>query len=905
VNGWLVALRIARREARRAKGRSMLVVALIGLPVLALAAAAVAYDMFELTPAERVTRDIGAADAQLRWEFGGPIQQSGVRGDGIYSPGGVLPDGEPPMAGAAEIEAVLPPGSAASPRYQGLVWLDTVGGVGELYWHAFDLAGPVTDGLARLVDGRPPAPGDVALTAAAAERLGLGIGDTLEADGRSYTVTGTVQFPGVRGQHPDFSPGPRDEVVLFHPDTRPGNSWPVRWLVDTPTPVTWDDVRTLNELGILVYSRAVALDPPPEVAADRRGPSTATFQTGVVVAGLAAIEIVLLAGPAFAVGARRRQRDLALIAAGGGTPAHLRRIVLADGVVLASVAAVAGLALGITAALAARHWVGPQLFGALPGGYRVYPLALLGILGFAIGTGLLAALVPAFTAARQQVVDALAGRRGARGFRRRWLVVGLVTTMLGAGVAGVGAWHVTAQVVVAGLVLGQLGLVLCTPAVIGLAARLGNRLPLAPRMALRDTARNRSAAAPAISAVMAAVAGAVTIGVVWVSFDAQYAAEANGDPYPAGTVTAAIHDGFDGSPPADAATVERIARESLPVDDVQRLHDAVCDEESGGCMLVVAVPEQHRCPYQRWDPERPMSWNVPELSPAEQRDASRDPRCAGNHALIGYDVDIDDGRALPVITGMPGDQLAPATAILRAGGAVVTDERYLSDGLVTLFVIGHDERGTFLRTEFTVPGHLLDGGPRRDGAILSPAALSVAGLDAAPRRLVMSTTRTPTQEEQDAFDAAIRQLGSWAWVSQEPGRDTDPVVLLLAAVAAVIALGAAAIATGLSAADRRGDLSTLGAVGAGPTIRRGMSLSQSGVIAGLGTMLGLGAGLGASTAVLFALNQRYAGIWPSPPPFPITVPWMHLSALLLVPVVAMLGAGLLTRSRLPVERRFG
>ena len=39
-------------------------------------------------------------------------------------------------------------------------------------------------------------------------------------------------------------------------------------------------------------------------------------------------------------------------------------------------------------------------------------------------------------------------------------------------------------------------------------------------------------------------------------------------------------------------------------------------------------------------------------------------------------------------------------------------------------------------------------------------------------------------------------------------------------------------------------------------------------------------------------------------PYPVTVPWINLGvALLLVPVVAMLGAGLLTRSRLPIERR--
>jgi putative ABC transport system permease protein len=35
------------------------------------------------------------------------------------------------------------------------------------------------------------------------------------------------------------------------------------------------------------------------------------------------------------------------------------------------------------------------------------------------------------------------------------------------------------------------------------------------------------------------------------------------------------------------------------------------------------------------------------------------------------------------------------------------------------------------------------------------------------------------------------------------------------------------------------------------------------------------------------------------------VPWSSLAVLLAVPVVAMLGAGLLTRSRLPIERRPG
>jgi len=81
-------------------------------------------------------------------------------------------------------------------------------------------------------------------------------------------------------------------------------------------------------------------------------------------------------------------------------------------------------------------------------------------------------------------------------------------------------------------------------------------------------------------------------------------------------------------------------------------------------------------------------------------------------------------------------------------------------------------------------------------------------------------------------------------------------------------------------------------------------LSQSGVIAGLGSLLGAAAGLGAAIAVLVALNQRYLNVWPAPDQFPVLIPWLSLGvALLVVPSLAMAGAGLLTRSRLPIERR--
>jgi putative ABC transport system permease protein len=130
------------------------------------------------------------------------------------------------------------------------------------------------------------------------------------------------------------------------------------------------------------------------------------------------------------------------------------------------------------------------------------------------------------------------------------------------------------------------------------------------------------------------------------------------------------------------------------------------------------------------------------------------------------------------------------------------------------------------------------------------------------------------------------------------------MLLLLIGAAALITIGAAAIGTGLAAADGRADLSTLAAVGASPRLRRALSVSQSWVIAGLGSLLGALVGIGAAFAVIEGNNQQdWRRLWPGSPVEPV-MPWLTLGIVLVaVPLVAILGAGLLTRSRLPVERR--
>lgn len=887
LGSWRTALRIARREARRSRGRTALVLAMIALPVLALSFAAASYDMAELTPAERLDRRLGGADAELRWVAASPVFQDAL-GEGFGSVGG----GEVSRARPAtvdEVRSVLPAGSRVASLRRWVPFDVRVDGrmVG-VDARAVDLNDPITRPMAALRDGRrPAAPGEIAVSPCLLRRLGVPVGHQVRTtDGTAYTVVGVVEFPDNLREVVALWPQPQGAVAPRDDS----------FLVDLPGPVDRALVDRLNALGIVLTART----PVPgrdQVVTGPGLPGADETGTAVLVGGLGLLEVVLLVGPAFAVSVRRRRRDLALVAVAGGDATHLRRIVLADGVVLGAGGAALGLLVGVGAALAGRPLVEQYLVGQRFGGYRIFPAALAAIAAVAVLAGVLAALAPAWTAARQDVVAGLAGRREPPRHRLRWLVLGMLLTVAGAALAALGGGRSTQSVVLAGLVLGELGLVFCTPTLVGLLARLGRLLPLTPRLALRDASRNRSSAAPAISAVMAAVAGSVALGVYLASDEARN--QAAWQPgLPPGNVLLTRNDPPGSGPLPAVAEVARRVHAVLPGAPVVPLAGAACtraDAPEDYCSVNAVLPPERRCPYDPWD------------GPSSGREqALDDPRCDQAYrepSDIGLSIVVDDGTALTALTGAPADEVAAAARTLRAGGVVVNDPRWVVDGRVTVEV-NHvsDSRPPASRA---LPGYALRGGLPVDRLVLSPAAAAALGVVADPLGYLVDPDRPPTNRQRDLLAAELSEVGPLSvQVSTEaPPSDQRPLLILLAVASGVITLGAAGVATGLAAAEGRRDLSTLAAVGADPRVRRVLSLSQAGVIAVLGSALGIVAGLGSAAIILFSLNRQYARQWPTPDPYPLVVPGLILAVLLVVPLVAMLGAGLLTRSRLPVERR--
>ncbi|WP_422738834.1 FtsX-like permease family protein [Micromonospora sp. WMMD729] len=888
---WRAALRIARRESRRARRRTALVLAMIALPVLVLAFLAVSYDMAELTPQEQLDRRLGVADAELRWFADTPVVQDDW-GDSWYPRDeGQSAGGRP--ATADEVVALLGPGSRATEvRLGNPVTVRGPHGDETLQSRILDLTDPLARGLVRFRSGRAPRqPGEVAVSPTALRRLDLRLGEAVPtADGaRTYTVVGVVEFPD------DLGP-----VVALHPaavgraDPQPDS----RWLVDVPGGVDAAMVARLNDHGVVVTRRhlpAAALSPRSFIGSVRPADPT-ELSTGVLIAGLGLLEVVLLVGPAFAVGVRRRRRDLALVAVAGGDAAHLRRVVLADGVVLGVLGAAAGLLLGVGAAFAGRPVMEQYVFGARFGGYRCWPLALVVLGGVAVLAGVLAALAPAWTAARQDVMAGLAGRRTPPPPRVRALSIGLALVIGGAALAAFGATRASPAVILAGLILGELGLVCCTPTLIGALARLGRVLPLAPRIALRDASRNRAAATPAICAVMAAVASSVALGG-YLASDAVRDARAYQPTLPTGHVQV-FQDDREHRPAPTLAQVSDAARAQLGADAVALVQTAACPSIDYCSVVPEPLPDRV-CPFLPGD----------DLSAAQRRQALADPRCRERPTeYFGSYVQtlVDDGTALPILTGADPATTAAATAVLRAGGVVVTDPRYLHDGLVTVQVdeyrVGQDEPRT---TRRDLPGYALASAIGQPRLLLSATAARQLALTPVPTGWVIDTAAPPSQRRLDRFTADLRAFGGFSLQVEQGAapRDDSPLLLLLAAAAGVITVGAAGIATALAAAEGRAELSTLAAVGAAPAVRRLLAICQAGVIAGLGSVLGIVAGLGTAALVLFSANREYATAWPAREPYPYLVPWPALGVLVLVPVVAMLGAGLFTRARLPIERR--
>ncbi|MEU6893111.1 ABC transporter permease [Streptomyces sp. NPDC046557] len=911
---------------------------MIALPIVGVSAVDLTWRSSELSTEQTLSRQIGGADARLNTtSFGSPVYQnpSGDR----YEPVGGYRDFDPSKAKHENVpvSSLLPPGAQALQDSHGSAKVRTTHGLLDTDLREVDTASPLVEGMLTLKRGRlPAAAGEVIATDSFLKESGFSVGSELTPRGatRSYRIVGAYELPSALNTPQIIAPprtllGPLDRALTQAGAQGLGvdDTFLVKVGGDG---FTWNMVRAANAKGFLAVSRTVSLHPPADSdiplyaqqrkegsADDYDGSSARAVELTVLatVVGLAMLEICLLAGPAFAVGARRSARQLGLVGANGGDRRHIRAIVLSGGLVIGAASAVVGTALGVALTVGLRP-VLEEYLGLRWGGFEVRPLELAAVALVAVLTGLLAAIVPAVTASRQTVLASLTGRRGVRGANRVLPVIGIVAIAAGAALALYGALSGMGTLVVAGgSALAELGVVALTPTLVGLFGRAGRWLPLSPRLALRDAVRNRGRTAPAVAAVLAAVAGTVAVATYQHSKDLQARHEYVASlPAGAGMLTNREDDRSRDVPAARQALAKEF---SLAVRaDVDRVvvGKPSCDAYSTepGCgRLEIIKPPENRCPL--YESKNGSS----DFSPERLRALRKDWRCKEQQYMQPRDTVVADENLLTVLgVSDPG-----AVAALRSGQAVSFDRRNVKADKITLRVVTDDgqEQGTpwagddpkgvdkvfpVHQTPDTVTGYGIE-------VVLPPGAVRAAGLGTAPFGTYFTLAEKPTSAQRQALAAGIDRIGIDAPVKIEEGyqgRDSLEI-LALTIFAGLVTIGAAGIATGLAQADAGADLKTLAAVGAPPRVRRTLSGFQCGVVALMGVALGTAAGL--LPAAGLRLTERHAleGLISHSGSdqvayVPFAVPWETLGGLLvLVPLGAAVLAALVTRSSGALARR--
>ncbi|WP_255482278.1 hypothetical protein [Pseudarthrobacter sp. NBSH8] len=419
---FFVAVRMARRDIRRHKGRSLLIILLIMLPLAGMAGAAALVQSTQETAAERVQYQLGATQARFRPMpmANGVMVQDPVEELQITTNNwDTNPDFTP-----ADPQDAIPAGYDV--LTESTLDLTAESGAADVrvVGRAVDALSPAFAGKYTLLDGRAPGTdAEMLVSPGLLERFGLGLGEELATSAGMFVAVGTLRDAGYSDSN---------SIVYLKPGQgsvgapeQPASAGPVPtaraikatmyYLVGSE-PVTWSQVLEANAVGVTVLSRSVVLDPPPP---DQRGPEGAgttssaslpfaAYAAGALLGALALLEVGLLAGAAFAVGAKGQVRELALLAATGAESPTIRSVVMAAGLWLGGIGVAAGAAVGLAAA--AGVVIVARLYGSVrfPG---FHPDALLTVLVMGYAACLLAALAPARQVARQAVLGALKSGR--------------------------------------------------------------------------------------------------------------------------------------------------------------------------------------------------------------------------------------------------------------------------------------------------------------------------------------------------------------------------------------------------------------------------------------------------------------------------------------------------------------
>ncbi|WP_299447893.1 FtsX-like permease family protein [uncultured Phycicoccus sp.] len=901
---WAVALRMARRDVRRHRGRSALVVVMVLLPALLLSAVVTLAYTSDVTGPERIPSAMGTGQALLEGPEDFALAHLPEPHAGSFQfdrearpiPGY---DRQQSAFGNADAVARLV-GSSVAP-YERFGVRTSVGD------RRISLEGLALDGRIglgdklRLESGRwpappasdPSAPLEVLVTGAWTARDLPDTGSvaaSLDGVERTLTIVGTARALETWSAPGIVTAGPVSQGVV-------GNG---AWIVLGDDPVTWTDVQTLNEYGFRVTSADVLRNPPAtaELPESLRDMSASDGQrTGLMVALAAVMLLVsttLLVGPAFAVSATRQRRTLALAASNGAHTPVLRRTVLAQALVLGVTSAVLGVILGVLAAYGVVRWTADAAYPPFPGPFDVQVPTLLAVAACATASTLVAALIPARRLGRLDIVGVMRGQSVSPRPSVAVFVAGVVLAAVGAALTLGGTGVVDLRgiaptvvsdngetFVVVGAVVLIVGSLLLVPVVLTGVGRLGGHLPTSLRMAARDLARHRARSAPSVAAVLAVVAG-LTFGLTGLESDT----EQRRLEYLPATIPGEVLLSVWGDQEIDAGTVQDVAPGLIVMPNTTFVGDPTMTSidpptEPYRVRFVSIVP-------QGCTPEQTLGWLATDAA---------DERC-----LVAGSQGLGSGTVLV----LPADELVRRLQLtgadaqrVRDGAPVLTtaatgDTVRVVSGSYPVDPQAEDPSATTLDVDAdtVVPAVRVPVTRENSGRMLGATLAFAAGSPTAAGW----ETEVSSWTIRDVGGAAVpdrvveqvrQTFGDEVTVHREDGfqRDDRVVVGILLAVFALLILVVTLTSTALTLAEQQSDQATLAALGATRGTRRVMAAAQAFLLAIVGCVLGVAVGIVPGIAIARPLTS--VG-WD-----PLTMESVHGESILVIPWGPLLVVGLL------------
>jgi putative ABC transport system permease protein len=654
-------------------------------------------------------------------------------------------------------------------------------------YRAQDPSGPSMRELLALRRGRyPTRPGQVAVTDGVAELLRLEVGSTLALDGRRRTVVGIVENPRKLS----------DEFALVAPPSSASAADYVTVLVDA------------SDASLASFFGPGDNSPPGLSSTERIGNDHPESEPLAIVSVTTVFLLLasLVAAAGFAVVAQRRLRQLGMLAAVGATEKQLRLVLIANGAIVGAIAAVAGAVAGLIG------WVliAPTLESAVD--HRIDKLSLpwwlmattvfLAIIGATA-----AAWWPGRAVARLPVVLALSGRPPEPRPARHSAVAAGALIAVGVGCLALSERERT-TLIVAGIVATILGSLLLGPPAIRVFSRLAGRVPIAPRLALRDLARYQARSGAALAAVTLALGIAASVVVIASAEAAKKASE----PPALSDGQIRVYLGSGGS--RTLIPVEATAQLSRQAAAVRQLA-AQLDQATVLPLLKATQP------------------GAPPL-------VEGDTRFVFPTDLVRRgDKKYHLGGQLYVATPAVLTYLGIDPATIGRGTDFLVERGIRTDGLVIVSMKSPEEVAVTNVQRIDIGRHLFGfDSARNPPSFITPNGLRRHGLQHIAAGWLVESNRVLTSDQI----ADARGLAADADLTievKEEGASNAKVMAIATAAGAILALAILALTVGLIRSESAGDLRTLTATGATSRIRRTLTGATAGALALLGALLGV------------------------------------------------------------------